>query len=112
MPDFIDGVATIRGAAVPVVRLAELLGESGGAARRLVVTKVGSRRVALAVDTIVGIRDIGPDMLTALPPLLHNADTEAVERLGSLDGEFLMVLQAAHVIADDVLDAIDQAASA
>jgi purine-binding chemotaxis protein CheW len=104
-PPYVLGVATIRGELVPVVDLAQLLGIGGAQPARLVTVDVDDRRVALAVDAVIGVRDID-DEEHDLPPLLRDAAADVVASVGRLDGQLLLVLQAAHLVPDAVWDRV------
>ncbi len=91
-PDFVLGLSIIRGAPVPVVDVSRLLSGRASSPARLVVVKAGERRVAMAVDGIIGIRPIAADQLRDLPPLLRDAGADVVSAVGTLDAEFFMVL--------------------
>jgi purine-binding chemotaxis protein CheW len=101
-PDFLLGLAVIRGASVPVVDAGALLG--GEAAphppRRFLRLRIGARSVALAVDAVVGVRSLTAKVLGVLPPLLGEAGRDLIAALGAADGEFLLVLQTARLAAD------------
>jgi len=99
---FVRGVSMIRGAPVPVVDLDALLdaGANGNGFRRFVTVRVGERRVALAVDRVVGVREIDPTQLGELPPLLRHIDPNLVEAIGTSDAQLLLVLCAARLIPD------------
>ena len=58
--DFVQGVARIRGAAVPVVQLTALFQGDGlcDLPTRFVTLRVGQRCVALAVQSVVGVADL------------------------------------------------------
>jgi purine-binding chemotaxis protein CheW len=103
----VDGVAMIRGAAVPVVDARKLLGIPGAVATRFVIVRAASRRVALAVDAVLDVRRIEADALQGLPPLLRGAQRELVSAIGALDDELLIVLDSARVLPDDSWRAID-----
>jgi len=108
MPHFLLGVSIIRGAAVPVVSAAKL---AGGAAAtpptRYVTLKLGERRVALAVESVIGVRVLPLGSLEEIPPLLRELDGNAVAAITTLDAELLLVLQGARLIPEQVWDAID-----
>jgi len=95
MPSFVLGVAVIRGEPTPVVALGNLLGALHGAPMRFVTVRVGPRTVALAVDAVIGVRDLAAMATVDLPPLLGEASTEVLSRMGALDSELLVVLQSA-----------------
>lgn len=97
-PHFIAGIAIVRGAPLPVIDVARLFGKESERPERLVVARVGRRRVGLAVDAVIGPRVLPDDMLQRLPPLLRDASREAVSEIGSLDGELILVLRAARIV--------------
>jgi len=98
-PPFVCGLSIIRGSPVPVVDAAAVLG--GGRLSthgRFVALRVGERCVALAVDEVSDVRPIPAETLQGLPPLLKDASRELVSRIGTLDGELLIVLEAARIL--------------
>lgn len=100
-PPFVLGLAVIRGAPLPVVDAGRLLGTDGARAKRFVSVNAGSRRVALAVDHVVGVRTVAPESLVALPPLLHVAESDVIAAIGLLDAELLLVLQSTRLLPDE-----------
>ena len=106
-PDFVRGLSIIRGAAVPVIDASVLITGQPSEARRLVVIAAGGRKIALAVDEIVGVRTIPPDRFGDLPPLLRNARRSVVETIGTLDAELFMLLNTARILPDEFFEAIE-----
>jgi purine-binding chemotaxis protein CheW len=104
-PACVAGAAVIRGVPEPVVSLARLLGvPEEEAARRFVLVRAGERRVALAVDEVVGIRRLPP--AAGLPPLLKDASREAVDAIATLDGAFLLTLETSRMVPDALVAAL------
>jgi len=106
-PSFVPGLALIRGVPTPVVDLAALVGaaervEPG----RFVTVKAGARQVALAVDSVAGLRTLPRERLAELPALLAEAATGGVAAVGALDGELLAVLDCARLVPDRVWSAV------
>jgi|SRR5579864_3108205 len=101
-PDFVCGLSMIRGAPTPVVSLASLLAGPGGLPTRFVVVRVGERRVALEVDEVLGVFELDPGTLHALPPLAQNAAADTLEAVGALDTQLLFVLDSAQIVPDEV----------
>jgi len=103
-PGFVRGVSVIRGAPTPVVDLRALLesGETSAAYGRFVTMKLGERRVAIAVDGVVGVRTLDSTEIGELPPLLGDAAAELIEAIGTRDAQLLLVLRAARIVPDDV----------
>lgn len=109
MPEFLLGLAIVRGGAVPVVDAGALLAGSSppGGSSRFVVLRAGPRRIALAVDEVLGVRELSAESVANLPPLLGSASAEIVEAVGTLDRELLLVLRAAHIVPASVWSAVD-----
>jgi purine-binding chemotaxis protein CheW len=102
MSSFVRGVSIIRGLPTPVVDLGAVLGAPGGGAERIVTLRLGERQVALSVDAVLGVRDLELSSIQELPPLLRGAAKDVVEAIGTLDEQFLMVLQAGRELPDEV----------
>lgn len=111
-PPFVLGMARIRGAPVAVVDLGALLGSTEPPqATRFLTLKLKGRRVALAVEGVVGLRQLEPDVLSDLPPLLAHAEQEAVATMGTLDAELLISLEATRIIPDTLWPRLEAGAS-
>jgi len=107
MPDFVHGVSIIRGEVVPVVNLGALLvGTSAIESNRLLVMRAGARKVAIAVDDVEGVADLPHERLQNLPPLLQETQADLIERIGALDRELLLVLEAARVLPESVWETL------
>jgi len=108
-PAFVRGLSIIRGLPTPVVDAGALLGALDDARpSRLVVLRLQDRdrRVALAVEGVLGVRAIPTASLNQLPPLLRDASRDVVSAVGALDDAFLMALHAGRLVPDAVWDAI------
>lgn len=100
VPEFVLGAAVVRGAPVPVLDAAALVGEEPGtgSVTRFVSLRVGSRRAALAVEAVVGVHALDAAQLKAVPPLLRGAAAGLPEAIGALDHQLLLVLGAARLV--------------
>lgn len=103
----VSGVAIIRGAAMPVVDLAWLLAGEESHPTRFVTVNADGRRVALAVDAVVDVRVIPTGSVNDLPPLLQDANADAIATIGTLDAELLMVLRTGRLLPETVWNAFD-----
>ena len=104
VPAYVRGLSVIRGAPVPVVDVNLLIGDDGSehAAGRLAVIDVGERRIALAVDAVLGMQRLDAHLIGRLPPLLHGVASDVVEAIGVADARLLVVLRAARLGPDEV----------
>lgn len=102
-PAFVRGLAIIRGVPTPVVDASVLLtGDAATTTTRFVTLRAGQRRVALLVDAVETVTTLSRQSVEALPPLLQQAQVEAVAGVGVLDADFLFVLRSARLVPDDV----------
>lgn len=99
MPAFVRGLARARGNPLPVVDLGALLGgDTPARPTRFVMVRVDGRHVLLAVEEVLGVRDLGQVAVERLPPLLGDGGGAAVASVGMLDAALLVVLQTARLM--------------
>jgi purine-binding chemotaxis protein CheW len=99
-PSFVRGLAVVRGVPIPVVDAGLLLSGEASHPTRFVTMKTGDRRIALAVDAVVGVVEIPLSSMTALPLLFQGAGVDAISAIGTLDAELLIVLRSARLIPE------------
>ncbi|MCA9601479.1 MAG: chemotaxis protein CheW [Polyangiales bacterium] len=109
-PGYVDGIAIIRGEPTPVVRTAKLVGGQDEEVARFVTLRAGSRFVALAVESVLGVRGIPTRILRELPPLLRDTASDAVDRIGVLDAELVAVLGHVTWLPESVFEATERVA--
>ena len=113
MPDFMRGIALIRGAAVPVIELAAVFdARSSSRTARFVTIRVGERCIALAVESVIGVAELGEHRFEGLPPLLKNARSDAIQAIGTLDAELLVLLRASRLVPEAVWKNLDRSEAA
>ncbi len=115
MAPFVSGASVVRGAPVPVIDLGLVLGLATGGEQqpgRFVLLRAGERRVALAVEAVIGIREIASESLGELPRLLNEAKAEVVSAIGALDSALLLVLEAMRLAPDSTWHGLDSPSSA
>jgi purine-binding chemotaxis protein CheW len=112
VPSFVRGISIIRGIPTPVVDLGAALGSASEHAKRFVTLRVGDKQVALSVNNVLGVRDLGTlAKLRELPPLLQTASKDVVETIGTLDEQVLMILRAGWELPDEVWKTMQEAVS-
>jgi purine-binding chemotaxis protein CheW len=107
MPHFLLGACWVRGELIPVVDCAALLGAPTEAPARYVRLRVaGTRCVALAVESVLGVRDLA-SALKDWPPLLRSADAAVISAVSELDKELLLVLRDACLVPEEAWSAVE-----
>lgn len=102
LPAFVPGVAIVRGIPTPVVDLGLLLGVKNPVVGRFVTLRLETRQVALAVETVFGIRALDTAALLDVPPILQAMAQDAVDAIGTLDARLLLVLRTGRVLPPSV----------
>jgi purine-binding chemotaxis protein CheW len=97
-PAFILGLSIIRGAPIPVISVAQLLGKSGGGEARFVTIQTSGRHAALAFEAVLGMRKKIAH-ITALPPLLDGVVHSALSAIAARDADFLLFLSLARLVS-------------
>lgn len=110
MPDFLLGLSRLRGQVTPVVHLGRLLTgaqREAQAPARWVRLSSGQHGVALAVDAVLGLRQLDGAELADLPPLLQASHDRGIHQIGALDEGLLLVLQGARLLPESFWDRLD-----
>nr|WP_269809903.1 chemotaxis protein CheW [Kineosporia rhizophila] len=112
MPDFVSGVARIRGTAVPVVDSGVLTGGAPvRAGRWITLITANERQVALAVQDVTGIRTLPSEDLQALPSLLGGPESELYSAVSTRDQQLLVVLEASRLVPDELWEQLTEVSS-
>jgi len=110
-PRYVVGLSIVRGAPVPVVDIGLLVSDAATQASRLVLVEAGGRPIALAVQSVAGIADIGEAALGQLPPLLQDSAADTITAVGARDSELLLCLRAGRMVPDQVFDRLAETLS-
>lgn len=109
MPSFLLGASMIRGAVTPVVNVAKLVcGMTDASHSRFVTLKLGERRVAFAMEDVIGIRQLDIASIEEIPLLVRELDASIIAAIATLDSELLLVLQSARLLPESVWKSIGE----
>jgi len=108
-PDFLVGVANLRGKILPVADLRRKfrMTEAGVTkASRVIVVKLGEEAVGALVDEVISVKSIPDETVETAPPemLASMPDPSAVRGIANLEGQAVIVL--------DLVRGVQRAASA
>jgi purine-binding chemotaxis protein CheW len=101
-PPYVHGLSIIRGTPTPIVDTAFLCSARTAPFHRLVTVSANTRIIALAVDSVLGIRSIKTD--ETLPPLLQEAAGDMVSAIGRLDAELLLFLSTGRIVPEELFE--------
>jgi len=107
--DAVIGTAAHRGMLLPILALRHLLslpGESGSSASRVVIARLGGKRVGLLVDMVHAILRITEDMVDTIPAVLTRGAGEArIQAICRLDGgrRLISLLATQQLLRDDLV---------
>ena len=68
--------------------------------------------MALAVEAVVGIHDVGADTLHEMPSLLSQLEPPRIQAIGVHDQHLLLVLQTARLLPEAAWQALESARAA
>ena len=109
VPAFVLGCSILRGDPVPVIDACRLLGqEPSSAPARFIALNLEQRTAALAVDAVLDVRPLPPEVLTQVPALLTSSDTELVRSVGAVDSSLLVVLESARLVPEAAFASIER----
>lgn len=109
-PDFVRGVAYLRGEVVPIVDLRVRLGLPAvemGLATRVIVVDVAGRRVGLLVDQAREVIYAEESEILPPPEATTAAGTRAIEGIIAVGERLLLVLDPSIILHDDAVGARD-----
>lgn len=114
MPPSVRGVINLRGAVVPVMDLAARFGrEPAPITRRtcIVIVEVdgasGRQDVGVIVDAVNEVIEIPPADTEPPPAFGARVRTDFIHGMGKVNGKFVIILEAGHVLSVDELAALD-----
>lgn len=107
-PSFVLGLSIVRGKATPVVDLGRMLGPADGEERsRFVTLRAGDRALALAVDSVLGVRALNLDPSDELSSVLGAQYADRVAAIGEHKGALVALLRAIRILPESVWRALD-----
>ncbi len=113
-PDYILGVANLRGEIVPVVDLKKRFGFTRvsdldqSASKKegstlLVVTEIDAKRVAITVDEIREVCQVYPSDIKEIPRTTLAMDIKYLSGMLQIDNEMILILDVAYVLSHEEL---------
>jgi purine-binding chemotaxis protein CheW len=107
-PEFVLGVSIVRGAAVPVIDVARLLG-AHAPPTRFVTIRAGAGVAALATGDVIGVRDFADEDLAETSALLGQVAKEVVAAVAAADRRLVLLLESSRIVPAAVWNSLQPA---
>src|ERR1044072_7044309 len=111
-PDFIKGVANLRGTIVPIVdmRIKFNLGEPEyNAFTVVIILNVAGRVVGMVVDSVSDVIELKPDQIRPAPDFSSSFDTKYIPGLGTVDERMLILVDIERLMSAADMALVDEA---
>jgi purine-binding chemotaxis protein CheW len=116
MPDYVRGVINLRGAVVPVIDLSVRFGKPPSPVTKrtcIVIVEIvasGERHVfGVVVDAVNAVLDIPATEVEPPPAFGTSVRTDFIHGMGKVNGKFVILLDADHVLATEEMDVLVEA---
>ncbi|WP_119395096.1 chemotaxis protein CheW [Salinibius halmophilus] len=103
-PDFVEGMANLRGIVLPVIDLHVVLGmprSQASDAQRVLVLNIGEQRVGFIVDSVVEVMHIDEEHITAAPNLTADSSL-LLDRVANLvdDSRMIQIVNPEYLLSE------------
>jgi purine-binding chemotaxis protein CheW len=102
VPDYVEGVANLRGSIIPIVNLRKLFGlhpKPVDADTRTIVVNVGKRTIGCTVDTVTQVVRIGQDAIHLAPDTVTSHGASYISGFARVQDQLIVLLE-----VDELLD--------
>lgn len=101
VPDYVEGVANLRGTIIPIINLRQLFGlnpKPADGETRTVVVNVGSRTLGCTVDSVTRVMRIAAEQIHSTPDAVASAGQSFIEGFARIGDELYIVLNVEHLL--------------
>ncbi|MCY2968222.1 MAG: chemotaxis protein CheW [Planctomycetota bacterium] len=114
VPDFVEGVANLRGSIIPIINLRKLFRltpkPSDGNTRTIVVN-VGERTMGCTVDLVSQVIRIPEENIQSAPETVTGNGAHYISGFARVDGKLLILLDIDQLLDPRKLEQVNQAAA-
>lgn len=108
---YVKGIINLRGEVVPVYSLKKKFGmPDEQAADSMIIINTGSVKIALEVDQVVEIDDIGADQIADMPSMVKKKDTLYLDRVANVNGHLIILLDVKKLLSETESASVKQLA--
>ena len=113
VPDYVEGVANLRGSIIPIVNLRKLFGiepKPIDADTRTIVVNVGKRTIGCTVDTVTQVVRISHDAIHAAPDTVTGHGTGYISGFARVHEQLIVLLEVEELLDPQKLEQVRQIA--
>jgi len=113
VPDYVEGVANLRGTIIPIInlrRLFDLEVKAKDDETRMIVANVGSRTIGCMVDAVTQVIRITPDQLQPAPDLVKAEGASYIAGFAKLESRIIVLLEIEELLDPAKMEQVRQVA--
>jgi len=114
VPEFVEGVANLRGAIIPIINLRKLFRlppKDADGDTRTIVVNVGERTMGCTVDLVSQVIRIPEENVQAAPETVTGNGAHYISGFARVDGRLLILLDIDELLDPRKLEQVNQAAA-
>lgn len=103
MPQFIDGVISLRGAVIPVVNLNKrfYLGDTEITKKtKIIITDLEGKLIGFMVNDVSEIIKLAPEEIESTPEIIMKIDNSYLKNVGKRDQDLISILDLSRILTD------------
>ncbi len=113
VPDYVEGVANLRGSIIPIVNLRKLFGldpKPIDSETRTIVVNVGKRTIGCTVDTVTQVVRIAQDAVHAAPETVTGHGASYISGFARVGEQLIVLLEVDELLDPQKLDQVSKVA--
>lgn len=111
VPDYVEGVANLRGAIIPIINLRRLFGMEPKPVTpetRTIVVNVGKRTMGCTVDTVSQVVRIAADAIHSAPDTVTGHGANYIAGFARVDEQLIVILEIDELLEPEKLDQVSK----
>lgn len=111
VPDYVEGVANLRGSIIPVINLRKLFGlepKPTDVDTRTIVVNVGKRTIGCTVDTVTQVVRIGQDAIHAAPDTVTGHGASYISGFARIQEQLIVLLEVEELLDPQKLEQVSR----
>jgi len=111
VPDYVEGVANLRGTIIPIINLRRLFGmepKPVDSETRTIVVNVGTRTIGCTVDTVSQVVRISADAIHAAPDTVTGHGANYIAGFARVEEQLIVILEIDELLEPQKLEQVSK----